>query len=114
VNPNEIAAWATFTSVAMSSAPSQTSGYFSGVSPNVDDSDLIEATDRYVGTNGAIDNLYEAGATDFAFKDMDALPPSPDPLSQSHLWLYFRMPSASTSSVAQNISVILTALQPQP
>jgi hypothetical protein len=114
VNPNELAAWATFTTVSRSSAPIQESGYFSGTAPNVDDSDLISGTARYVGTNGSIDNLFEAGAADFAFKDMDALAPDPDPLAKSHLWLYFRMPSASSSSVAQNISVTLTAVQPQP
>jgi len=114
VNPNELAAWATFTSVSRSSAPIQESGYFSGTAPNVSDSDLISGTARYVGTNGAVANLFEAGAADFGFKDMDALPADPDPLAQSHLWLYFRMPSASSSSVAQNISVTLTAVQVQP
>src|SRR5689334_19580721 len=38
---NKLAAWATFTSVARSSVPTQTADYFSGTAPNVDDTDVI-------------------------------------------------------------------------
>jgi hypothetical protein len=51
-------------------------------------------------------------AADFAFKDMDSLPPSPAAAALSHLWLRFRLPSATTSTNAQNIQITLTAVQP--
>lgn len=110
--PDKLAVWATFTSVARSSAPTQTSGYFSGTQPGVDDSDLISGTNRYVGTQGGVTNLFEAGLGDFAFQDMDALPPVPNASGKSHLWLYFRLPNATTSANAQNISITITAVAP--
>ena len=107
-----LAAWATFTSVAHSSAPAQTSGYFSGTQPGVDDSDVISTTNRYVGTQGGVLNQFETDSGDFGFKDMDALAPSPDPLAISHLWLRFRLPLTTTSANAQSITITLTAVAP--
>ncbi|MCG3204501.1 MAG: hypothetical protein KCHDKBKB_01216 [Elusimicrobia bacterium] len=112
VEPDNLAAWATFTSVARSSAPTQTGGYFSGTQSGVNNSDVISNSDRYVGTQAGLTNLFEADSGDFAFKDMDALPPEPDSNAKSHLWLYFRLPNATTTSNAQNISITITAVAP--
>ncbi len=109
---DSLQAWAVFTTVARSSAPAQTGGYFSGTAPAASDSDVISTTNRYVGTQGGINNYFEADSGDFAFKDMDALAPSPAPASLSHLWLRFRLPSASTTVDPQSITITLTAVQP--
>ena len=109
---DELAAWGTFTSVARSSAPAQTADYFNGTVPGANDSDMIDATNRYVGTASGVTNLFENNAG-FDSKDMDALPPSPAAASKSHLWLYFRLPSASSTPNAQNITITLTAVAPQ-
>ncbi len=109
---DSLQAWGVFTTVARSSAPTQTGGYFSGTQPGVNNSDVISTTNRYVGTQGGVTNHFEADSGDFAFKDMDSLPPSPAAASLSHLWLRFRLPSASTTVDAQNITITLTAVQP--
>ena len=110
-NLDRLAAWATFTDVARTSAPAQGGGYFSGTVPGDPNSDAIAATTRYVGSGGGTTNLFEANG-EFAFKDMDALAPSPDPESLSHLWLYFRLPNASTDDDAQNVTITLMAVLP--
>ena len=109
---DSLQAWGTFTTVAMTSAPAQTGGYFSGTQPGVSDSDVISTTNRYVGTQGGVNNSFEAASGDFAFKDMDALPPSPSAASKSHLWLFFKLPTDTTSTNAQNVTITLTAVAP--
>jgi hypothetical protein len=112
-NGDRLAAWATFTSIARSSAPTQTGDYFSGTVPAAADSDVISTTSRYVGDSAtqSTSNLFENN-TEFANKDMDSLPPSPDANALSHLWLYFRLPNATTGTGAQNVTITLTAVQP--
>jgi hypothetical protein len=105
-------AWGVFTSIAHSTAPAQSGGYFSGTQPGVNDSDVISNTNRYVGTQGGVNNLFEAASGEHGFKDMDALAPSPNPLATSLLWLNFRLPSNTTTTNAQNISIVLTAVAP--
>jgi len=99
----------TFTSVARSSAPTQTGDYFSGTTPGANSSDMLDATERYVGTAGAVTDLFENNSG-FDAKDMDALAPG----NQSLMWLYFRLPGSSASSNAQLVTVFLTALTPVP
>lgn len=110
---DKLAAWATFTSVARSSAPTQTGDYFSGTVAGASGSDVIDAANRYVGDSGTqlTTNLFETNSG-FDSKNMDALPPIPDPNGRAHLWLYFRLPSATTSINAQNITITLTAVAP--
>lgn len=110
-NPDQLAAWATFTTVARTSAPVQSGGYFSGTVPGAANSDVISTTTRYVGTGGGGTNLFEANG-EFAYKDMNDLPPDPDPLGKSHLWLYFRLPNATTEDDPQNITITITATAP--
>ena len=107
----QLAAWATFTSVARSSMPVQGADYFSGSAPGADGSDVIDANSQYVGTAGSVDNLFENNS-DFDAKDMDAMGPFPAASSQSHLWLKFRLPSVTTSQGAQNITITLVAVAP--
>jgi len=99
-----LAAWATFTSTTMGSAPAQGGDIFEGTAPGAG-SDVISTTERYVGTsatNGA--DIFELESTADAI-DMDGLNNG----DQAHLWLYFRMPSASTDGDVQEINIILTA-----
>ncbi len=105
-------AWGVFTTIAHTTAPAQSGGYFSGTQPGVNDSDLISTTNRYVGTQGGVTNQFEAASGEHGFKDMDALAPSPAAAATSLLWLRFRLPSNTTTTNPQNISIILTAVQP--
>jgi hypothetical protein len=109
---DSLQAWGVFTTIAHSSAPAQASGYFSGTQPGVNDSDVISTTNRYVGTQGGVTNQFETGAADFGFKDMDSLVPAPLAAAYSHFWLRFRLPSATTDVAAQNVTITLTAVQP--
>ena len=109
---DKLAAWATFTSVARSSAPTQTADYFSGTQPGQSDSDVIDATAQFVGTANGVNNLFENNS-DFDAKDMDAMAPVPAASGTSLLWLYFRLPATTTSSTAQNISITIGAAAPQ-
>ena len=111
---NKIAAWASFTSIAHSTAPAQGGEYFSGTVAGNSDSDVIDTTNRYVGSSAAdgTTTLFEVNNGAHGAKDMDALAPDPDPLAKALIWLRFRLPSATTSSNAQNITVTLTAVAP--
>lgn len=113
VEADSLAAWATFTSVARSSAPSQSGDYFSGTVPGAAGSDMISSSNYYVGSSlsDGTSNLFETNSG-FGSKDMDALPPEPNAAAKAHLWLYFRLPNATTSSAAQNISITITAVAP--
>ncbi len=102
---NEIAAWATFTSIARSSAPAQTGDYFDGTSPGTGN-DMISGSPQYAGTSAtnSTANMFEVSG-EFDDKEMDAQAIS----SQSHLWLYFRMPLSAADNDPQNITILLTA-----
>jgi hypothetical protein len=103
---NALAAWATLTTIAHSTAPAQTSGYFSGTVPGAVDSDVISASNQDAGdVGGGGENLFEAGSGDHGFKDLEDETPN----EQSLIWLYFRLPSATTTTNAQNITITLTA-----
>lgn len=111
--PDALAAWATFTSVARSSAPTQTGDYFSGTVPGAAGSDVISAANPYVGSsisNGTT-NLFENNSG-FDSKEMDGMTPFPTAAAKSHLWLYFRLPSATTGTDQQDISITITAVTP--
>ena len=110
---DSLAAWATFTSVARSSAPAQGGDYFSGTSTSTASTDLIDTQNRYVGSSvddGTV-NHFENNS-DFDSKDMDDLAPHPAPAAKSHLWLNFRLPNATTTNNAQNVTITLTAVEP--
>ncbi len=111
VETDSLAVWATFTSTARSSAPAQTSDYFSGTVPGAAGSDMVDDTNRYAGTGGGGTNLFENNAG-FDAKDMDALPPDPNANGKAHLWLFFRLPSVTTSIDSQNITLTITATAP--
>jgi hypothetical protein len=107
-----LAAWATFTSIARSSAPALGADYFSGTQPAVSNSDVISTANTYAGTAGAVTDSFENNSN-FDAKDMDDMAPSPAASSTSLLWLNFRLPNATTSTNAQNITITLTAVAPQ-
>ncbi len=99
-----LAAWATFTSTTLATAPSQGGDFFEGTTPGAG-SDVINTTARYAGTSatdGA--DVFELESTGDAI-DMDGM----NNADEAHLWLYFRLPSASTDGDPQAVSIILTA-----
>ena len=105
-----LAAWATFTSIARSSAPTQTADYFSGTVPGSSASDVLDGTNRYVGSSVAdsTTNLFENNSGTFDPQDMDALATT----TIADLWLYFRLPNVTTTNTAKNITITLTAVAP--
>jgi hypothetical protein len=70
-------------------------------------SDVVDTNNRYVGTSASLSttNLFENNG-DFDAVDLDARAPN----HQSHLWLYFRLPSATTTNAAKTVTVTLTAV----
>lgn len=106
---NSLAAWATFTSVARTTAPAQGGEYFAGTVPGANDSDVVDGSVRYVGSSvgDGTTNLFE-NASGFDLVNMDGLAVN----HQSHLWLNFRLPNASDDNDAQSVTFILTAVQP--
>jgi len=111
VETDNLAVWATFTSVLRSSPPSQTNDYFSGTIPGSPGCDMVDGQDRYVGTGGGTTNLFENNSG-FDAQEMDGLLPDPYPNSKSHLWLYFRLPGSTTSNLPQKITFTITATAP--
>jgi hypothetical protein len=108
IEPNSIAAWAVFTSTTRQSAPSQGGGYFSGTSTGAA-SDLVAATQHYIGTDGTDTDMHEAeGETDL--KEMDGMATG----QEANLWLFFRMPNSSDDDDPQEITFTLAAGTPQP
>lgn len=110
---NKLAAWASFTSVAHSTAPAQAGDYFSGTVAGDPASDVIDTSSRYVGDSAddSTSDLFEVN-TGHGSKDMDALAPDPNPLAKALIWLRFRLPNATATPDAQNITVLLTAVAP--
>jgi hypothetical protein len=108
-----LATWATFTSVARSSVPTQITDYFSGTVPGAAASDVVDSTNRYVGSSAGdgTTNLFENNSG-FDLKDMDAMNPLPAASGTSQLWLRFRLPSVSSTVNAQNITLTFTAVAP--
>ncbi len=102
-----LATWATFTSIARSSAPAQSGDYFAGTNPGSSGSDVVDTTDRYVGSSvgDGTTNLFENNG-DFDAQDMDARAPN----HQSHLWLNFRLPNATSNNSAKTVTITLTAV----
>jgi len=103
---DQLAAWATFTTVARSSVPAQGS-YFSGTVPGAANSSMVDASARYAGTGSGHAGLFTTSALfDSATVDHIAVN------AKSQLWLYFRLPPTSTGNAAQNITLTLTAVAP--
>jgi len=102
---NKIASWATFTSIARSSAPTQTGDYFEGTT-DAAASDVVSANNRYIGTSATDGADRFENESGFDLVDTDGQAPS----AQTHLWLYFRLPSNTSTNNAQNITITLTAV----
>ena len=109
LNNNELATWATFTSLARTDAPAQTGSYFNCETLANSDCDMVTNAARYVGdsASASTSDLYEAvGEADV--NDMDALSIN----EQTHLWLYFRMPPSADDNDPQYVTITLTGVQP--
>ena len=98
--------WAVFTDTSVVSdtvAAAQTGAFLAD--------DLLQQTNRDVGSVGAGPNMYMNNAGTTGFKNMEDLPSSAvDPAaSRSHLWLKFKLPPATTTLTAKQIYITLTA-----
>ncbi len=109
---DKLAAWAVFTDTSVAASPTQGSGgAFSGGSPGLDDTDVIDTSQQDVGDTILVQRRFVRSTTALGYKSMEDIPSSAvDPAaSRSHLWLRFRLPSATTSSAPQQITITLTA-----
>jgi hypothetical protein len=106
---NQLQAWAMFSDTSLKTAPVQNADYFRGTTPG-SNSCVVDGNSRFLGTSnaGAVANAYEVNSTASGFQDMDGLIAS----AQSHMWMYFRLPSATTSNQVQNVTLVLTASAP--
>ena len=111
---DKLAAWAVFTDTGMALTPAQGANYFTGTQPGVSNSCVFDASDRDVGDNGAVLNLFQATGGAPGYKDMEDLPSAlvlPG-AGKAHLWLYFRLPNATTDTNPKFVTVTLTAVAP--
>ena len=107
IEGEKLATWATFSAVTHTTAPAQGGEYFAGTTPGDAASDVVDTTNQYVGTGGGSTDKYEVTAgTHLIQMDGQAIS------AESHLWLFFRMPSSSITSDPQLITITLTAVQP--
>lgn len=101
--------WAVFTDTSVVSATvvAAQAGAFGA-------NDLLQQTNRDVGSVGAGPSLYMLGAGETGFKSMEDLVPSTidTPASRSHLWLKFLLPPATTTLTAKQIYITVTAGAP--
>lgn len=98
--------WAVFTdtSVVSATVAAAQAGAFGA-------NDLLQQTNRDVGSVGAGPSMYMLGAGETGFKSMEDLVPSTidAPASRSHLWLKFLLPPATTTLTAKQIYITVTA-----
>jgi hypothetical protein len=106
---DKLQAWVTFTGTQLSTFPAQGTDYFRGTAPG-SNSCVVDGLSRFAGTSntGAVTNAYESNSTSFGYRDMDAMAPN----ALAHMWMFFKLPSATTSNNAQNITLVLTASAP--
>lgn len=108
---DSLQAWALFTDTGAASVPAD--AFFTGSVPGANDSDVFDAVARGVDdpTGGIDENNFTLVPGNANYKSMEDLPNAGGTAS-SHLWFKFRLPSATTSTGAHNIQVILTAVAP--
>jgi hypothetical protein len=107
IDSDALATWVTFTSTNVAATPSQTGSYFDGT-VLADDKDLIavDAVDypsiRVGNNSGTLDGRFEDNST-----SMNGMLVG----NERHMWMMFRMPSATTVADEQNITFVLTVEQ---
>mgnify|MGYP001620112206 CR=1 FL=1 len=113
---DKLVGWAVFTDTSVASAPAQSdeTGHFNGTTQGTA-SDMFGLGNFAVGNAGGGESRFLSATDAGGYKSMNDMPNNivDNPASRSHLWLRFRLPGSSTSSNAQNITVKLTAKQPQ-
>lgn len=107
---DRLQAWALFTDTG-TAAGVPADAFFTGTAPTANNSDVFDATDRHVDDNGGSTDRFVLTAGDANYKSMEDLPNTGGAAS-SHLWFKFRLPSATTSTGAHGIQVVLTAVAP--
>lgn len=106
VETDGLQAWAVFTDTSVVSAvvaDAQTGSF--------EADDVLQQTNRDVGSVGAGPSMYMNDAGTTGYKSMEDLPPSTVDMaaSRSHLWLKFKLPPATTTLTAKQIYITVTA-----
>ncbi|MEQ1918989.1 MAG: hypothetical protein ABL955_07300 [Elusimicrobiota bacterium] len=108
---DELAAWAVFTDTSVMASPAQASGYFSGTTPNVDNTDLLRNAIDDVGTAAGGNRKFVAAAGDAGYRSMEDISSNAvdAPAATSHLWLRFKLPPTTTTLTAKQLQITITA-----
>ncbi len=111
---DELGAWAVFTDTGVAASPAQASGYFSGTTPNVDNTDVLRNAVDDVGTSAGAHKKFVATAADAGYRSMEDITSNTldAPAATSHLWLRFKLPPTTTTLTAKQLQITITAGAP--
>ena len=96
-------------------SPGQASGYFSGTTPDTDDSDVIDDIVQDVGTGADTKKMFVAVSGDAGYRSMEdnkSTAAGDVPLATSHLWLRFKLPPTTTDLTPKLLQLTVTAGAP--
>ena len=97
---DQIACWMTLSDTDVNDAPSQSASYFDGTGVG-DGNDLVGTTSSRIGADGAaFSGRHEDGIT-----ETDNMPATE---TMRHMWFFFRMPDATSSTGDQDMTFVLT------
>ena len=101
---NKLATWVSFTSISTAVAPAQNTEYFRGEDGTGSSALLASDTADFAATRVGTDAATLPGRFENDLTSMNGLAVS----TQRHMWMFFRMPSATTITDAQRVTFILT------
>lgn len=105
---DKLATWVSFTSISSATVPSQDGEYFRGVDGTEPDSALLASnTNAFaamrVGTNAAtLPGKFENNLTSVNGMAVN---------TKRHMWMFFRMPSDTSTTASQRVTFVLTVDQ---
>lgn len=112
---DKLGAWAVFTDTGVAASPGQASGYFSGSTPNTDDSDVINNIVEDVGTGADAKKQFVAVAGDAGYRSMEDMPSTLSgdaAAATSLLWLRFKLPPTTTNLDPKLLQITISAGAP--
>ena len=111
---DRLGAWAVFTDTSVAASPAQAGGFFSGITPNVDNTDVIDDIVQDVGTGADTFKQFVAATGEAGYKPMEDIQSNvvDIPASKSYLWLRFRLPPTSADLTPKLLQLTITAGAP--
>ena len=119
---DQLQTWVVFTDTSVNTTPAQDTHHFVGTVPGAAGSNVVDATSRIVGTTGgacpgigAAGNLFtETPNTTAGYKSMECMPANAADANGSvaYMWMFFKLPPATTDLTPKLVSFILYAAAP--